>query len=232
MPYSIPANITPRAAAKLIILNELDLTKSLTVAEARSVLDALLDLTIPEILDLIDSSDPGFLSTDEIPQFGSIASLIRVPQIVLQDSPFDGLTYAQLGFLLKNDVNAKLEANIKFGENHGKAASLLGLISMEKKRFKSSSLSAAFCGLAETSEKIKLIQILFFRIPIVQLTLKQAEGGRVNGYNNMTELTVSTKKRRGQCLRNIFREFSELNVDLLSQRINNIYWTADEQGER
>ena len=157
-----------------------------------------------------------------IPQFGSIESVCRVPNILI-DNGFECMNYAQMGFALKGDINASLEANTKFGENHGKAASILGIASCKNKRIYKSDFSLAFYNL-DPLDQYDLVTRLFFKIPIVQGLLKLSKEGEVNGYSLMDEMTDSTKKRRGQCLRAIFKHLKSFDNDSLNDRINNIVW--------
>lgn len=227
MECTIPVEITPHAVAKLVLQNEITLSDSWTEEQSRSVIQAIALLSIEEIINTIDTAETPVFSTDNIPQFGSVVSLARVPQYVLQEG-VSGLNYAQLGFRLKNDVYARMDANIKYGENHGKGAALLGLICLCKKRFYPSVLTTGFCRLDDDKIRNDVIIRLFFRIPIVQTILKEAKTHRINGYCFMKGMKMTTQKRRGQCLRAIFREFGSLDNPVLSERICNVFWETDE----
>ncbi len=223
MVSGIPAEIAPYTAAKLILLDEVQLSNSLSLEKSRTVIDALAALSVEEIINIIDRTDVRYYTTDDIPQFGSIASLIKVPELVLKAGSA-GLNYAQLGFELKNDVYAKMDANIKFGENHGKGAALLGLVRLNAGRCFFSSLTTGFCDIKNDKEKSAVIHRLLFRIPIVQAILKETKNGYTNGYKFMKGMKESTQKRRGQCMRAIFRELESWNNSFLSDRISNISW--------
>lgn len=223
MKYSVQAAITPEAAAKLIITNEIDLSESWSYEQSNAVVNSLLQLEVDDIIHIIDGKEDTFLDTDKIPQFGSIDSIEKVP-FVISNTGIRYLSYAQLGYYLKLDVNAKMEANIKFGENHGKGAALIGLAECENSKFSCSSLSIGFCKLDDQNDRRKLIIKLYFRIPIVQMILRHSAKGKYNGYDTMNSFSESTKKRRGQCLRKIFKSFRELNNTELNHRLENVYW--------
>lgn len=225
MGKNISAIISPQGAARLLLCNEIDLTDSWSFSQSQSVLDALLSMSIEELLSIVDSTEPAYFDTANIPQFGSIESLIRVPSILIE-AGCGKMNYAELGLRLKNDVTAKLDANIKFGENHGKGAALLGLVNCIDKRFSLSSLSNGFNQISDSAKQREIVLRLFFRIPLVQAILKSAKEGITNGYDYMIDLTESTKKRRGQCLRAIFRDLKELYNQDLDMRLINIIWTC------
>lgn len=223
MKYSISAVISPEAAAKLVFSNDIDLTDGWTFEQSSKVIDAILQLRIDDILRMIDEKEDVFLDTNEIPQFGSVESIENVP-FVLSGTGIQYLSYAQLGYYLKKDVNAKLVANVKFGENHGKGASLIGIAQCKDGQFACSALSLGFCKITDPSIRREIIVRLFLRIPIVQMILRHAFLGQYNGYSPMDNFTESTKKRRSQCLRKIFSSLRSLQNQALDYRINNIYW--------
>ncbi len=224
MKYSIKAAITPEAAAKLIITNDIDLSESWSYEQSREIIDSILQLKVSEILQIIDEKEFCFLDTNDIPQFGSIESIERVP-FILSDTGIRYLSYAQLGYYLKQDVNAKLEANIKFGENHGKGASLVGIARCVDGQISCSSLSIGFCKVTDPNLRKAVIVRLYFRIPIVQQILRHAAIEKYNGYDSMVFFTESTKKRRSQCLRKIFVSLKQLQDQSLDRRLNNIFWS-------
>lgn len=223
MSYSVSASITPAAAARLIISGGIDLTVFWTPKATEKVFDELLNIPIEEILQIIDHNKYGSVADVKyIPQFGKSETLIRVPQYFGQTG-CSLADYAQMGFFLKQDTNAKLDANIKFGENHGKGAALLGIVNCVDKRIVPSSLSNEFC-LLDSSTQRAVITRLFFRIPIVQIILKAAKDTQCNGFSSMSQLKESTRHRRSQCLRAIFKQLDAIPSDSLNKRLENIIW--------
>lgn len=223
MGFSIKAAITPKAAARLLISGEIDLTEKWLVDDAQKVFDELLSMSVGEFLQIADSNHYGDIADIKfIPQFGKIETLIKVPSCFV-DNGKSSLDYPQLGFYLKNDIDATLAANTKFGENHGKATSILGITSCINKRIIPSALTFAFLAY-DTQQQDQIIKRLFFRIPIVQIILKQAAIGTFNGHLPMEHLKESTMHRRSQCLRAIFKWSREFQNDSLNARIENIVW--------
>lgn len=223
MNYTVEASITPKAAAKLLISGEIDLTRSLSSEVTQKIFDNLLEMSIQEILQIVDCNSYGEIAEIKyIPQFGKIDTVIAVPSYFVNKG-LSSTDYAQLGFYLKNDVQSSLVANVKFGENHGKAAAILGLAKCENKRIFTSSISAEFC-LLDNEKKQEIAKRLLFRVPIVQIILRSAQNNTVNGYAPMEQMKNSTMCRRGQCLRGIFKWMRTYNNEKLNSRINNIYW--------
>ena len=223
MDFSIQTSITPSAAAKLLISGEIDVEGTWNPNAAQKVLDELLLLPIDDILRIIDGNPYGKVAeAKNIPQFGKIETILNVPSYFI-DNGNCCADYPQLGFFLKPDVTATLVANTKFGENHGKAASILGIANCVHKRIVPSALTYAFVDF-DNNLKIEIIKRLLFRIPIVQIILSAATSGKVNGYAPMLQLKDSTKHRRGQCLRAIFRILKGYNHADLTARIDNIVW--------
>lgn len=223
MGFSIKAAITPKAAARLLISGEIDLNERWTIDDAQSVFDELLEMSIDDLLQIVDSHRYGDIADIKlIPQFGKIETLLKVPSC-FADNSISSLDYPQLGFYLKNDIDASLAANTKFGETHGKATSILGITSCVNKRIISSALTFAFLTY-DSNQKTQIIKRLFFRIPVVQIILKKAAHGQFNGHLPMAHLKESTMHRRSQCLRAIFKWLMEFQNDNLSARIGNIIW--------
>ena len=223
MGYMVEAAITPKAAAKLLITGEIDLSANWALNSAKRVLDELLLISIDDFLSIVDCNNYGDIADiKQIPQFGRIETVMCVPSFFVQKGEICA-DYPQLGFFLKKDINASLLAKTKFGENHGKAASILGIARCVDRRICPSALSRAFCSFS-TEQQRELIVRLFFRIPIIQILLKASTQSQINGYAPMTQLKESTMRRRSQCLRAIFRTLEEYQNQNLNARIANIVW--------
>ena len=159
----------------------------------------------------------------KIPQCGHIETIMKVPYYFVEKGN-RCVDSAQLGLYLKKDPAATLSANTKYGENHGKAASAIGLISMQATKFIPSSLTYAYCELCPELQMIA-IRKMMIRIPIVQILLREAKNGKVNGYSPMSELSESTQVRRGLTVKAIIHAVGGLNNEELKQRVQNIYWS-------
>lgn len=224
MSHIVDASITPKAAARLLVSGEINLNTNWTQDVAINMLNEILELPMSCILYIVDHNIYGEVADIKyIPQFGKLDNVLRVPYYFI-DKGQPCADYPQMGLYLKNDINATLDANTKFGENHGKAASLLSIVNFRNKRFIPSPLSNAFCTLAYEQQK-QVAEKLLFKIPIVQIILKSAKAP-VNGYASMCQLKESTRCRRSQCLRSIFKIMQSYNNPDLNLRVNNIIWDA------
>ena len=227
--YTINANITPSAAVCLLVMNEIAVDGHWQIKQAESLLTEFGNTSISEFLRIIDFIVPqDQADSATLPQFGSLETLIRVPEIMISTG-LDGMSYTQLGFYLKGDVNAKQAANAKYGETHGKGACQLGFAGCQKSKIHFSSLTNAFHNIQDEAEKLRLAKLLCFRIPIIQILLNKARSGKINGFEPMAYLEKSTQTRRAICVKMILRELLTLQNPELSMRIENIYWDIEKE---
>lgn len=223
MKYCISAKITPLAATKLLLTGEMDLSDFSCCNQIEKVWECLLEMPIEQILHIVDCNLLCEVADVKcIPQFGRIETLNRVPYYFC-DRSTSSADYAQLGFYLKNDLSATLDANIKYGENNGKGASLLGIVNCMDKRIVPSVLTESFCTLSSEKQQEALLRLLF-RIPIIQILLQKSRVNKVCVYEPMSLLKESTQFRRGQCIKSIVKALNTLDSNELRDRLNNIYW--------
>ena len=227
--YTINAKITPKSAVRLLIMNEIAIDGYWQAIQAEKLLNELGNMSIAELLKIIDFIEPlEQVDSLSLPQFGSLKTLIRVPEIMIVTG-MDGLSYSQLGFYLKNDVTAKQMAIAKYGETHGKGVCQLGIAQCQDSKIHFGVLTNAFHAIPDENKKLRLAKLLCFRIPIVQTLLNQARNNVINGFSPMSHLKESTQIRRAICIKMIFRELLTLQDHELSKRINNIYWKIEKE---
>ena len=101
------------------------------VNEAVSILYALSKLSLDDILSYMRNCEENwsFVSAD-IPQFSSFADCFAVVDKLIR-SGLDGVSFSQMGFFLRN-TQRKKGADCKYGENHSKCASMMGLCITDK----------------------------------------------------------------------------------------------------
>lgn len=226
---TINANITPTAAVRLLIMNEIAIDSYWQTKQAENLLDELGRTPIATLLRIVDFIEPqDKIDSVTLPQFGSLETLVRVPEVMISTG-MDGLSYTQLGFYLKGDLNAKQSANAKYGETHGKGACQLGFAGCQKSRIHFGSLTNAFYEIPDYEQKIKLAKLLCFRIPVIQTLLNRGKSGPINGFEPMSHLERSTQIRRAICVKMILRELHTLQDPELSRRIDNIYWDIERE---
>lgn len=229
MNYTINASITPIAAVQLLVMNEIAIDDYWQNKQAEILLTELGNTGISEFLRIIDYIEPQtHIDSATLPQFGSLETIIRVPDILISTG-LDGLSYTQLGFYLKGDINAKQSANAKYGETHGKGAYQLGIVACQKSKIHFGSFTNAFHSISDECEKLKLARLLCFRIPIIQTLLNSAKDDKTNGFSPMAHLERTTQIRRAICVKMILRELQTFQDPELSKRISNIYWDIEKE---
>ena len=222
--HNIRVELTPKTTAELIIRSEIDLFDGWGQGQARQVLDEILNLPIDTLLSIVDgvfTSVP--IGTDNIPQFGKIENVVRVPQIMLEEKALQ-VDFVELGFLMKKDPTATMASNQKFGENHGKVASQIGIITCVGTRFVPSVISDSFVNNYDEEQKMDIATKLFIRVPIIRALLRDAKDRQLNGYDYMNLLERSTKERRGSSIRTILKSLKRFGNDELDRRIDSVTW--------
>lgn len=139
------------------------------------------------------------ISPENIPQYSSLEDVWRCtfPLRMLGNDKI--LTYEELGIYLYPDERKVESAHKKYGENHGKTASLMDLSYVERSRnrtgFRSTFFDEPFEELDERSKR-RMLARLALRIPIVRRMLIDAYDGEVELGDYMTSLAKTTKLRR------------------------------------
>ena len=154
--------------------------------------------TLDEIIECLASTqyeEP--ITPDNIPQFSSINDICHSADRLVKLDSF--LSYKDLGIYLGEGKKKSDLANKKFGENHGKAATLLDLANLERYDkvlgFTQTPFSKVFCTLPENQRRLMLAR-LSLRIPIIRKLLVDAHDSDVHMADYMIILSASTRTRR------------------------------------
>lgn len=144
------------------------------------------------------------VTTTNVPQFSKLESAFEVPEVLraLQEAQ----SFEALGIYLDYDLDKKVLANKKYGENHAKLATLLDLAEISSShtmQVSETCFGALFCNLGD-DEKRKVAARLVFRIPVVQRVLVDAAIGEVDIADYLKPFSESTKKRRLPNVRALF----------------------------
>lgn len=148
---------------------------------------------------LLSSSYQEPISPENILQYSSIDDVIRCAYHlkVLGDEQL--LTFEDLGIYLYPDEKKAESAHKKYGENHGKTASLLDLAFVERNAnrtgFRSTYFDSLFDALSE-SDKLSMFARLSLRVPIIRRLLVDSNDHEVSLGDYMTSLAKTTKLRR------------------------------------
>ena len=211
-------------AAILLIFDRIDISANWAEEQSCQILKELLNLDINLVVEFIDSvTREAEICAQNIPQFGKVETVVKVPEIICKKN-FKPLDFAFLGYLLKNDINSSNAANQKFGENHGKLSSLIGLTRLQNNKFTNSAITYAYVNCFDDKEKMQLLKRLFFRVPIVQKLIRESAKGTINGYNYMLQLKDSTIIRRGSSVKKILNYIKKDEEGVVVSRIDNIIW--------
>ena len=191
--------------------------------QAQAFLLLLAKISFDELLSITDCIiRPRPLDTERIPQFADTKQIDRVVQILIGCGE-PTLNYKDLGYyLLRSEHNDGAFA--KYGENHGKGASLLGLANNTPGEFACSTLTQAYANISDAELRKQLRLRLYLRIPLLQELLYCAKNDRFNGYDAMRMFSRSTMIRRAQSPKKLFKELHATGNEMLQQRIDRIFW--------
>lgn len=135
------------------------------------------------------------ITSSNVPQFSSIESAYKVPEILLATN--EGQEFEGLGIYLDYEPHKKPAANKKYGENHAKLAVLLDLadiVNAGKMKVVPTEFGSLFAQL-DCTEKRAMAARLCFRIPIIQRMIASNEE-EVEITDYLKIFSDSTKKRR------------------------------------
>lgn len=201
---------------------QLGLYKEDVLAEAaKRSFEILADTSIGHILDIIEEhiDELPEVITSNIPQFSNIYDVDVIPRIVVTNP---GCEYAMMGYYYNKD--GKYDAQRKYGENHYKAAALLGLVT-DAPPFDATYLGREYIHLPEETKDL-IRPRLCLRIPIIDICLIEGRKGPYDGMKEVRRLlTESTSVRRRssmkQMINQVLKSIPEKDRSII---IDNISW--------
>lgn len=179
---------------------------------ADMMLKYLSNMCMEDIIDFIDENNEliGEMNSKNIPQFSDINYVNTILPIVKTNPDGD---YELFGYYYKKDANEG--AHRKYGENHYKTASLMGLVT-RKSPFCVTYFGESYMNLSD-KEKLLLRPKLFMKIPIIQKVMADSLYGNAYPTDLMrTCLSESTVIRRRSNVRNIVKEICDLCNDSIN----------------
>jgi|LAHS01.1.fsa_nt_gb hypothetical protein len=196
------------------------------VLEKDKVLDYIHRLdAIPfsEFLDfVIKNGYRGEITSAEVIQFSSFNDCTSSICQKMEEAGDKGMNYDQVGALLLNDgVERNKNALIKYGENHAKASSILGLTQCKDRYYFLSCLGYVFNGLSD-GEKGLLISRLSLRDKLVQKTISLANNGPIDLKDELNFLSPTTFVRRRCNILKLFRNVYDHSNPSFFALFNNI----------
>ena len=185
------------------------------------LIDVLKRVSIEDIINIIETNREKIakITPANIPQFSSIDSINDVLDYVNSSNE---VTYELIGYYINKD--AKKGAQTKYGENHYKTASSIGLTTSEKP-FENTALGKKYMTM-QTEEKIALRNKLFLLVPIVQQILIDARYRVVQPMNILNlYLSASTSLRRRSNVRTMVEYvYEDADMDFVIEIQKNIDW--------
>lgn len=164
-----------------------------SIEQAKAVFKSLFELSIDTIfIELTREKEDGPFVSGDIPQYSSLSDCFLIVDKLIR-SGLNGISYTQAGFLLRTNQRRK-GADCKYGENHAKCASLMGLCRVENSKIWKNSFTYAYEGLDESIKK-SLRPKLCLGIKIIRGYFQHSESD-VFIQEAMSCLSESTKKRR------------------------------------
>ncbi len=163
---------------------------------------ALIAIPFQDYLDFInkDIMSPVVLSFD-VPQFSNIDAAIYGITDTLSSNELKGYRFEEIGEMLQPGKTTDIVANKKYGENHVKTASDLGLCFSYSGRYFLSPIGLLFPKLTGYQQD-QLISRFALRNNLVYTTIRQAlQGKNVDIADEISFLSESTvKRRKNNCL--------------------------------
>lgn len=145
------------------------------------------------------------IDKSDIPQYSSLEDCVyQVPEIV-QDCGIENISYTQMGFMLRVKPR-KDGADSKYGENHAKTASQMGLCAVEKCSISSSYLGISYNKRTRTEQENLVPKLVLF-IPLI-CNLFASNASYIDVNESLSILKESTQKRR---LPNVWRLINKVN---------------------
>ncbi len=194
-------------------------------AELGTAISVINSVSIERYIEVIDSMNYDVqIEAAQVPQFSDFGDgIYRVPEL-LEFAP-EGMTFEKLGYqLVKSPTEG---AGIKYGENHSKLASTMGLVEITKRP--SNVMSTAlgkYLIRFMPDEKIEVLRRLALRQYMAQKIIHDTGDGKISYREAVNRLSLATAVRRRNNVR-VYLEFI-LKDTSCENRLSNIDWRVKE----
>lgn len=192
--------------------------------EARDYVAALLKLPIENYIEYIQKKlEKKNISCKEVCQFSSFedATISICTKLKTIDNP--GVKFSDIGKHLLDDGKERKEgAYIKYGENHAKTASSLGLVFEFYNTYYLSCIGEVYIELEDVDREHFLIRLIL-RSNLISRMIQASQNGKVNMREFLHMLSDSTYLRRKSNIRKMIEYLyhsDEYNFDVFIERIN------------
>lgn len=191
---------------------------------AMEYIDKLLSIPLGEYVDYVNSEyQRKSISAKDVVQFSSFydATIGICTKLKEIDNP--GLKFVDIGRLLLDDGKLRKDgAYVKYGENHAKTATSLGLVFEFYNTYYLSCLGNIYIELQEREQK-HLLDRLIIRSSLVARMLQASQNGRVNMREFLYMLSDSTYTRRKSNMRKMvdyLYQSEEYDFNVFIEKIN------------
>ncbi|SEH52532.1 hypothetical protein SAMN02910265_01252 [Ruminococcus flavefaciens] len=192
-------------------------------SEVLKYIDKLIRTPLKEFVDYIDvNNSHELIESKDVFQFSNFNdATFKLSQIIVeQGNP--GLSYLDIGKLLLNDGKSRTEgAYVKYGENHAKTSSAIGL-SFEMSHITFVSCIGMVINNISKLEKEKLLVRLLLRNKLIWRMYSATRIGSVNARLLFNMLSDSTYKRRKSNLLTILKILKNCSEYDFSSFVENV----------
>lgn len=195
------------------------------------IFESLLSYSFEEIINYIceNANSLKEIQTNDIPQFSNFEDLHTVLRVV-SGSPEAKMTREKLGYYLC-PVYAKKAARVKYGENHYKLASQLGLAN-DGTPLSLTPLGNKLNSISDKEIRTQILARLIFRIPIIQQAFIEARTNRFNMMELLLQyLSKSTALRRRSSIKQLLRIIETSCENKVKPIVWNIVWEEQQNNE-
>lgn len=208
---------------------EMKINKSLLYCKddrkvAEEYVGALLSIPLEEFVEYVNNEyQRKSISAKDVIQFSSFYDATEGICIKLKEIDNPGLKFIDVGRLLLDDGKDRKEgAYVKYGENHAKTATSLGLVFEFYNTYYLSCVGDIYIGLQEKEKKC-LLDRLILRSVLIARMLQASQNGRVNMREFLYMLSDSTYIRRKSNVRKVvdyLYQSEEYDFNVFIENIN------------
>ena len=203
-------------------LNLLQYDYVFPASEMKDYVQDIIRINVPELLYFVLQSEDVDIETKDIFQFSNFNDATLNICAKLNEINDPGVTWEEAGtILLGTSVQRKIGALRKYGENHLKMASSLGLLYSVTNVFFLSGLGRVYLDL-NVEQQNELIIRLVLRTKLIGQILRDSSRGAFNLYNLLDVLSPSTYCRRRSNIKTIVGILEKYDNSLFSPIIQNI----------
>ncbi|MBR5296639.1 MAG: hypothetical protein IKU29_02070 [Parabacteroides sp.] len=177
--------------------------------EVLEYVDAVCETPIDRILEYIVQMDSIEITAHDVFQFSSFEDASIRMCIEMQKTDNPGMNHLEVGKMLLNDGKERNEgAYLKYGENHAKTGTAIGLLYELCRTYFLSCIGMVYPQIPE-EQRNRLLTRLILRSPFVSRVIKATQNGNVQMRQFLYMLSYSTYVRRRSNIKAVFSIVSD-----------------------